>query len=150
MTDTNEYDVLGFKSQGLDNSLIAKAIGCEEALVPQLVEEALVKQYGSTVIPPAILIELTRLDRLIAVMFDDLSNAEDVYSEFTGKMERDGFKTRANITSTIDKLVNTKIKLLNLSLVYKVATEEEVSDTVDVNSMSLQEKLDKFRALLET
>lgn len=145
----NSIDVLSYKSQGLDNKLIAQAIGCDVEEVPSLIEKALKTQYGSSEIPAAVLVELTRTDRLIAKMFDDLDSCDDVYSEITGKLERDGYKMRATIVTAIDRLINTKIKLFNLSLIYKVATEEKEEATVDVNSMTLEQKLDKFRSLLE-
>ncbi len=142
-------EILGYKSQGLDNNLIAQTIGCDVALVPGLIEQALKSQYGDTQIPSAVLVELTRVDRLIAKLFDDLDSADDAFCEVTGKMTRDGYKTRSTIADTIRKLVETKVKLFNLSLVYKVATEETEDEIVDFNDLTLEQKLEKYRQILE-
>ena len=146
----NSLEILGYKSQGLDNNLIAQTIGCEVDAIPNLIEQALKAQYGDSQIPSAVLIELTRVDKLIAKLFDDLDSADDAFCEITGKMTRDGYKTRALIADTIRKLVETKVKLFNLSLIYKVVKDDVEEEAVNVNDLSLEEKLEKYRSLLES
>jgi hypothetical protein len=145
----SSIEILGYKSQGLDNNLIAQTLGCDVELVPGLIEDALKAQYGETQIPSAVLVELTRVDRLIAKLFDDLDSAEDAFCEITGKLLRDGYKTRSTIADTIRKLVETKVKLFNLSLVFKVVTGDAEDEVVNVNDLTLEQKLDKYRSLLE-
>jgi hypothetical protein len=151
MTDSVEKDVLGYTTQGVEQSAIAELVGCEESDVPELLEKSLValsQQHGGVVATP-ILVELKRLDTLIEVMTRDLMEVQDEYCEVKGNLIRDAFTHRQKISDNIRKLVEAKVKLLQLSLTYKVIKDSEEEDKLDTSNLTLQEKLTLFRDLLQ-
>lgn len=146
-----DNDLIEYRLQGLSPSEIAKVVSKTDKEIESLINTTLDIESNTSGIPVAILIELKRLDKLIAKSFDDLLNCpEDEYCEVSGRLTRDSFKTRALIVDGIRKLVEAKGKLLKLSIEYKIAKDGDKEDPIDFSSLSLADKLTKYREILDS
>lgn len=151
MSQNNE-SILSLNNQALHYDDIASITSISVEDVKSVIAQrlgSLDEVYGVR-LATSIKLELTRIDSLISVMYQDLNTVDDEYCEFKGNLIRDKYIMRQKIVDNIRKLTESKIKLLQLNKEF-APTEESDSpgDTRDTSEMSLEEKLAKYRDLLQ-
>lgn len=151
MSQNNE-SILSLNNQALHYDEIASITSISVEDVKSVIAQrlgSLDEVYG-TKLATSIKLELTRIDSLISIMYQDLNTVDDEYCEFKGNLIRDKYVMRQKIVDNIRKLTESKIKLLQLNKEFARSEEpSETGDTRDTSEMSLEEKLAKYRDLLQ-
>lgn len=151
MSQNNE-SILSLNNQALHYDDIASITSISVEDVKSVIAQrlgSLDEVYGVR-LATSIKLELTRIDSLISVMYQDLNTVDDEYCEFKGNLIRDKYIMRQKIVDNIRKLTESKIKLLQLNKEFAPTEESDsTGDTRDTSEMSLEEKLAKYRDLLQ-